>query len=127
MHTREGNSNKTRERERERERALFHGEKNGYNATKIKVASFVYYSVDSLSFQKHCKQSAEEKADWLLLKFNDFHTTCVEHFNHCALFSFLDLYCFYSLSLSLSCITFHSLIHAYMYINNACKLISIHQ
>ena len=39
-----------------------------------------------------------------------------------------------SLSLSLSrfvwkflCITFHSLIHAYMYINNACNLISTHQ
>ena len=26
-----------------------------------------------------------------------------------------------------SCITFHSLIHAYMYINNACNLISTHQ
>ena len=47
---------------------MFHGEKNGYNARKIKVASFVYYSVDSSSFRKHCKQSAEEKADWLLLK-----------------------------------------------------------
>ena len=26
-----------------------------------------------------------------------------------------------------SCITFHSLIHAYMYINNASNLISVHQ
>ena len=26
-----------------------------------------------------------------------------------------------------SCIMFHSLIHAYMYINNACNLISVHQ
>ena len=47
-----------RERERERESSIFHGEKNRYNARKIKVASFGYYSVDSSGFQKRCKQSA---------------------------------------------------------------------
>ena len=68
-------------------------------ARKIKAAPSVHHSVDSSSFQRSCRQSAEKS---LIYCFNDLHTTGAEHIiNHCTLCCFVYSYCIYSLSCSL--------------------------